>query len=307
MADEHLGEQLVAAGWQQGALLPPVESSIYFHLDKPLTKIARDAQPILASEVKQQQTEKKPAHFHHAVASGRSRKQADRLVVITQTCDINKSPDVEPVVWAIRAFFTKNSDMLKRAGGNSKRQFLLDESRGLVAEMTNLVAIEKPVLADFDPEQGALDEATRRRFSHWIADRFERVPQPEQVVRAVIRHILDNLRQAENDNAPDVEVLQHIREVRFAKLEGDPPYNVQLVFMATQPGLSSGEYSALSRLVVKMREWLAAGGEAKLDAWDVATPADISLEDYLNTDKLDLDEYTYRGRTVRGLTPLPRT
>lgn len=303
MAARDLGKELEKAGWQQGVLLPAQSSAVLFHLDEPLTKIARRAKSEAEAEYQSKTAPGKVPPPRHAIGHGASHKAGDQLVVISQTCDIVKSQTVEPVVWAIRAFKTDNSAVLKQAGGNSKRQFLLDESRGLVVEMSDMTAIEKPVLIELTPSVGAPDEATRRRFANWLADRFSRVPQDTPVVKAVIKPILDNLRNLQSQNDPDLWVLEHLQEVRFGRLQGMPPYNVLLLFMLKNSLSPDGEL-ALARLIGHMRQWLANQGQAELVAADTATPADITLENYLSTDKLDLDEYTYRGRTVQGLVPI---
>lgn len=305
MAGEDLGRLLEAAGWQQGVLLQVQDSAVLFHLDDPITRVARQARPVLETEYRAREALGNAPPSRRVIGIGAPKKTSERLVIITQTCDIVKKQTVEPVVWAIRAFFTNNTEVLALAGGNSKRQFLLDEDRGLVAEMSHIMAIEKPALLELIPEVGVPDDATRRRFASWLADRFSRVPHEEPIVHAVISPILDNLHKLQATRDPDLAALRDVREVRFVRLQGNPPYDVRLLFMVKGADLPDGGV-ALDRLVGRIRQWLEERGEATLTHWDTATPADLALEEYLNTEKLDLDEYTYRGRTVQGLAPIPR-
>ncbi len=304
MAADDLGRELYKRGWQQGVLLPTLPGALHFSLDDPLTGIARTAKAEAEAAYQSKVAKGKPPISRRAFGFGSSGKAKERLVIVTQTCDIVKEPRIEPTVQAIRAFITTTTETLRRAGGSSKRQFVLDETRGLIAEMSPIVTIEKPVLLDFTPEPGAGDEATRKRFADWLADRFSRPAHDDEVVGAVIKPILDLLRQMQNEAGPDLAALDHVNEVRFVKLQGQPPYDVRLLFMVDEAEPRDGG-AALAQLIGRLQGCFDKA-KARLVAWDVASTSDILLSDFLATDKLDLDSYTYRGRTIQGLVPLPR-
>lgn len=303
MAGSDLGQQLFEKGWQQGVLLPSLSASVHFNLDDPLTRIALTAKPEADTQYQQQVLKGRPPLTRIAVGIGPI-KTKDRLVIISQTCDIVKRPTLEPTVSAIRAFFASDIETVRRAGGSNKRQFILDEGRQLIAEMGPIVNIEKPALLELTPEPGVPDELTREQFAHWIADRFSRLPHSDEIVGAVVKPVLDKLRQLQNNADPDLAVLDYIHEIRFAKLQGLPPYEVKLLFMVHEGGLPDGGLG-LARLVGHI-EGCFTSNKARLVAWDAINTFDILLGDYLATDKLDVDEYTYHGHTTRGLVPLPR-
>ncbi len=305
MAKNDLGERLYEAGWRQGVLLPALPYSVIYQVDDPLSKIAKQvAKQQTAIEVKQGNpwaaTDLPP--YTVGVATGITRKD-DHLVIASQDCDIASNLSEEPHVIAMRAFRTENATILRHAGSNSCHYFLLDHRRGLVAEASITVLVEKPVLTHFTPEPGVLDVTVKERFARWIAHRFTRPAFHESVVGAVIKPILDHLAQMQQDKDSDLDALDQVREVRLAKITGSPPYEVRLLFIVPESGLPDNGI-ALARLINRIREWFNPLA-ARLVAWDARHLYEITAGDYLDTERFYLDHYTYRGQTIRGLLPPP--
>jgi len=298
VADAGLGRRLVAAGWDQGVLLPALSWSVDFSTDDPVTQIARAS---MRPGAQVQRWEASQGIPRHAVASGLYRGE-HRLVVASQACDVVKSPEQEPCVVAMRAFFTTNEPTLAAAGRNSARHFLLDPGRGLVADATVQVLIEKPLLATLQPEPGAPDGRMRRRYARWLARRYNRPALPDAIVQAVSAPMLNNLRQLQQAGDPVIGVLDLLEEVRLARIVGLPPYMVRLLFILPDTALDDTVVAALARLVARMGEWFDPA-RARLDGWDAARLEDISAGALFDTDEMALDEYTYEGLTVRGVEP----
>src|SRR5260221_9151184 len=184
MAKYDLGERLYKAGWRQGVLLPALPYSVIYQVDDPLSKIAKQVTKQQTTiEVKQGNplaaTDFPP--YTIGVARDIARKD-DHLVVASQDCDIVSNLSEEPDIIAMRAFCTENATILRHAGSNSCHYFLLDHRRGLVAEASIMVLVEKPVLTHFTPESGVLDVTVKERFARWIAHRFTRPAFHENVV-----------------------------------------------------------------------------------------------------------------------------
>ncbi len=151
MADNKLGEHLYNSGWRQGVLMPPLPWSVIYRSDDPLSKIAKTAKR-QAEQVDIPASTDLPLHGI-GLASGITRRE-DYLVIASQDCDIVRSLSEEPNIVAMRAFITENNSILKYADSNSSHYFLLDRKRGLVAESSVMVLIEKPVLLNFTPRIG---------------------------------------------------------------------------------------------------------------------------------------------------------
>ena len=305
MADNNLGERLFNAGWNQGILLPVLPWSVIYNVDDPLSKIAKAAKNQAAAESKRRDAHTSSNIYPHntGVAFGITR-QGDALVIASQDCDIVSNVSEEPTIVAMRAFFTDNAKILRYADGNSSHYFLLDRNRGLVAESSVLVLIEKPVLLNLVPEPGVLDLATKQKFARWVAHRFDRTAFPDDIVGAVVKPILDNLSQMQLENDADLDALRMVREMRLAKIEGKPPFDVRLLFIIPESGLPDNGI-ALDRFVARMRNWFNPLA-ARLVAWDARHIYEITVGDYLDTQQIYLDHYSYRGQVIQGLLPPPR-
>jgi hypothetical protein len=302
MADKLLGQQLYATGWRQGTLLPVLPWSVIYNANDPLTKIAKSAKR-QANDRNRPKVEVTSAEITfplYDIASGITSNN-DYLVIISQDCDIAKDPNSIRTIFAMRAFLTENKQILRPAAGNSTQYFLLDKERGLVADSTIIVPIEKPVLTNFTPKTGVPNEETKRLFARWVAHCFNRPAFPDEVVKAVIKPILDNLRFMQENEDSQLEVLEMVKELRVAPLIGDPPYKVRLLFMVSEGGLPD-DGLALAHFVGHMYEWFDPA-EARLVAWDTSHLYEVSAGDYMDTQQIYLDHYTYNGETIRGLVP----
>jgi len=147
----------------------------------------------------------------------------------------------------------------------------------------------RPVSNDVEPH-GKLDED---------AEAF-----PDDIVGAVIKPILDNLSQMQLENDADLDALRVVKEVRLAKIEGKPPFDVRILFIIPEGGLLDNGI-ALDRFAARMRGWFNPLA-ARLIAWDARHLYEITVGDYLDTQQIYLDHYSYRGQTIQGLLPSPR-
>lgn len=299
MADNKLGEHLYNSGWRQGVLLPPLPWSVIYRIDDPLSKIARTAKR-QAGQVTTSAATDLPLQGL-GVASGITRRE-DYLVIASQDCDLVRSVSEEPNIVAMRAFVTENSSILRYADSNSSRYFLLDRKQGLVAESSFMVLIEKPVLLNFIPESGACDSATQERFARWIAHHFDRPAFDDDIVGAVIKPILDNLAWMQKNTDPALDAMDDVKELRLAKIVGKPPFDVRLLFIIPEDGLPDNGV-ALAQLVSHIRTWFNPLA-AHLVAWDARHLREISVGDYLDTQQIYLEQYTYQGQIIRGLIPV---
>lgn len=298
MADSKLGEYLYNSGWRQGVLLPPLPWSVIYRSDDPLSKIAKTAKR-QSKQVDIPAVTSLPLHGI-GLAAGITHHE-DYLVIASQDCDIVRSLSEEPNIVAMRAFTTENSNILRYADSNSSHYFLLDRKRGLVAESSIMALIEKPVLMNFAPGPGACDGATQERFARWIAHRFDRSAFDDDVVGAAIKPLLENLSQMQKSSDPDLDALDHVKEVRLAKIVGKPPFDVRLLFIIPEDGLPD-KGVALARLVFRIRSWFNPLA-ARLVAWEARHLYEITVGDYLDTQQIYLEQYTYRGQIIQGLLP----
>lgn len=158
------------------------------------------------------------------------------LVIVSQTCDLLKAQAKEPFVEAIRAFWTDVPSIIREAGRNSARYFLLqqrkvgDSNQGLIADGTFRVLIDKVALRQLEPIQcfNEGDKATPKKFSNWLGRRYNRPAVPDDHVRAIQKPIVQGIEKLSN-NHPLQGILDSIKEIRFAVEDSeDKPLKVSV-------------------------------------------------------------------------------
>lgn len=102
---------------------------------------------------------------------------------------------------------------------------------------------------------------------------------------------------------PELGALEDVREVRIAELSEGPPYDFGLLLIVGEDDLPDGG-AGLARLVGRMRDWFVPD-MARLVDWAAVDVYQITVGDYLDSERIYLDHYTYRGQTFRGLAPPP--
>ncbi|HTV72112.1 MAG TPA: hypothetical protein VME66_00170 [Candidatus Acidoferrales bacterium] len=289
---QDIGRSLYEAGWVQGKLFSPLAASVVFAPGDPISKLARSA----AARAQADHTLLHPVT--HGVAYGIP-TSTERLVVVSQACDIAKPPSVEPNVLAMPVFKTENVRILGPAARNSSRYFLLDAGRGYVVDAISIIVIEKPLLMTLTPEVGAQTSDEQKRFARWLARRFNRPAIADDIVVAIVKPILENLRSCQAQGALDMDLVDRISEVRLLVANDRLPFTFDLLFMVEENDIQTMEL-ALAPLLGEMRGWFTPE-LAVLRAWYARSYADVSVADYFAAEQLYLDEYSYDGVTLHGL------
>lgn len=288
---QDLGRKLYANGWTQGVLLDPVAISVVFAPAHPVSKLAKAALRKTAPDTSL------PSAIPYGVAYGVP-SSTIRLVIISQPCDIVKPLNDEPNILAMPVFRTDNVKILGPAAANSSRYFLLDASRGYVVDGTTCSVIEKPVLEPLTPEVGVGTDDLRRRFARWLARRFNRPALPDDVVAAIVKPLLENLRVLQEQGKLDLELLDRVLEVRVRVANPSLPFSFDLLFIVEEP--DDTLELRLAAFMGDVRKWFIPE-VAVLNHWHALAYGEISVADYLAAEQIYLDEYTYRGGTIRGL------
>ena len=143
----------------------------------------------------------------HHIGSGVRSKNSERLVIVSQTCDIARDTTVEPTVLAARAFYTGNQSQIALAR-NSTRYFVLEDELGLIVDMTEMSIIEKPLLARIVPQQPNASEAKLREFALWLGDRFSRPAYSDDFHKYILKPFYSNIEAMVKAGDPRTLFLQ---------------------------------------------------------------------------------------------------
>lgn len=280
---QDLGSMLLEAGWKQGVLFTSGTARFVYN------------------RVPTQQDEQ------FAVSPERALKPNEKLVLITQTCDLKANND-EPYAEALICKIEKSQKMLNSAERNSARRFLIDPETRLVAQAKYRVVLAKELLMQHtsEPWPSGLDRF--ERFVRWLARRYDRPAVPDQIVEALQQPLEATLARIDQEHpqrgAAFSRAIQEIR-VNLPATE-EPPFDLQLVFILRGYGIDQDESDAISATIDEIRGSLDQDIVQLHDDIRLVTEEEISVAEYRATRPLFLEYLTYKGDEVEGAQPQTR-
>ena len=270
----HAGIELGERGWAQGSLLDiPRADMSYLQLE-----------------------DGSGDWVHSRAALG----ETDRLVVVSQACDVVRSPTTEPYVEVARAFWTTDRGLIRNAKRNSIRHFWIKRrvnpdgvEEGLIADTTFRIYVRKDSLRSLTPVDGFAegDGHDRVRFRRWLGARYNRQPIPDHLVIAVQKPIVDGLAKLAADDLL-WSILDAIDEILFFAEDDRSPYRVEMFFLRKAyetPSITETEEDRLGGWVAGQ---LKKMGKAELDRSVFTDLKSISAYDYAILYQLPLDAYS---------------
>lgn len=280
-----LGQDLLDAGWHQGTIF--TARSVYFLWNE---------------------TPGSPGEGQTAIGSRRV-KPKEKLVLVTQDCDIITDETREPYVEALICRVDRRRDFLERIDRNSARWFVVDPESGLVALATYRVQIAKRVLAGLSPGPWPGGPKRLQRFIRWLSRRYDRPAVPDPLVEAFQRPFEEMLERI-HDESPSVGAAfnRAVSEVRVSVPPNEtPPFDLHVVLMLGSDTLTREEADAIDH-VERAVLGRFGSGDARVGTGGVyaRTEDEMSVAEYFATRPLFLEYLTYRGDAVEGAEPPPR-
>jgi hypothetical protein len=196
-----VGEAITANDlpWEQGSLLPEglgVLPLQWVHPDSPATRTAVGA--VTAARRRGDCTAAFPVPGPN--------KQGDRMMVITQSCDLIKPADQLPQVEVARVFTSDKARMIAQAQDfGSARYFRVNDIVEPVAEILDYgqrALLDKGFLDAVNPDNRLLGEFTdeqRKTLGRWLGQRYSRPAVPDEDYEVITRPIRDAWTQLLDD------------------------------------------------------------------------------------------------------------
>jgi hypothetical protein len=286
---DDVGIELIRRGWDQGCLLKGTSAQkTWLSLRTNEAQDTHSIHPISTSI--------NTWHLQQELLA-----DEDFLIVISQTCDILRSPRLEPMIEVARAYWTSERNIIHEAGKNSVRRFLIQrrdinigEIEALIADNTVRIQIEKASLLKISPiaafKEG--DTVTPRRFRRWLAKRYDRPALPDDLVIAVQKPIVKAISKL-HETDPLNHVLDGISEILFFPHNETVPYNIDMVFIREErinaPVIDD---EGAAKLAGWIGETLRKSRQAELIHWEMLSLKQISVYDYTNAYELPTDQYS---------------
>lgn len=217
----------------------------------------------------------------------------NRVIIVSQTCDILADADDEPWVEVMR-LCRASPDFLERLTyGNSARAFCVDPDARLIAQAQHRTRLDKGVLLTRQAPLAVLPrgERLRERFRLWLGRRFTRPALPDDLdhgFRVVLEEML---------RAPDATGKTHAAaygacaEIRHRIGGARAPYRVDLVFLTPEPpspDLRAAVHSLVGDLAARLDPRVVSDISG-----EVMSYSEVSAQDYLSTQPFLLDYFTH--------------
>jgi hypothetical protein len=292
ISPEVVGVVSIQLGWCQGSLLEAASA--------PKSWLALSDQ---------QNTDLEKTGSFNWILNQEALDAKDLLIVASQTCDLQRSPIQEPYIEVIRGYWSSDKGVMHQAGKNSSRLFLMQRrssnnkaEEALIADATVRIQIEKAALLSLTPKTSFKenDNVTPRKFSEWLARRYNRPALSDAIVNAIQKPIvkaIDKLPAAHDLH----RVLDGIDELLFFLRNDNMPFQVDMIFLRDErddaPYVSDEEASRLGGWISNI---LQNRNEAALMHWEILSRKEISVYDYSNAYELPVDYYTSWNDSTEG-------
>ncbi len=219
------------------------------------------------------------------------------LVVVTQTCDILRTCTTRPYVEVAPLVQVSEDDLrIVKRGRRPAHATLpsLEKSR-LVADLDRVMTVEKSIVAAWKRTPGYSDDAEGRAFALALARKRVRFAFPDDFT-LFAKKLQERLAEKHDKATDEGRGLRALREIR---VRGAPSWDAARVnvFFWFIRDANEADFEGKSWADL-LKEWLGLlpqiGRFSPIDG-QVLTLSDMTAEDYVESDPLDLDHLSTRS------------
>ncbi len=271
-ADDFADINLKLGAWQQGDCALEISGFLYrFQLGRPAAAESRSVED--HSDVVEVET--------------------PGLVVVSQTCDIQRTVQNRPFVELAALVDCSGRVDIEEIKKGMRPRFAYVPgvaAKTLVADLDQIMTIEKPLLVSWPRQEGCRSDAERRDFAKSIARNFSRFAFPDDF-GALVAKLLALIRKKHGKPESDEgKALRALREIRVA---ASPHWNVSAVelmffFIRHEEQI---DFSAKSwaHWCAKWLDLIGIAGRYTSVDGVVQPLSRLRADEYVASDRLDLD------------------
>jgi hypothetical protein len=215
-----------------------------------------------------------------------TRSKVIQIVVLTQTCDIVRSPDARPYLQVARLIRVQDPKKAQQYAEGETPQYVAVPLAGTDAfvDLDQISTLRKHLIVDLPRQPGVGTRPEEIRvFAQGVARKFGRYPFPDYFIESVDKLRKRILERWDKSASPEGRVLDNLVQIRVQPVPVDGMSNVdfKLSFIMRQGTLPTLDDPPLP--------------SAELNAWLTAPrgPADIAKKTIELNAKLDDQVYLY--------------
>lgn len=269
------------ADWRQGDCVLGKQWFLFrFHTDAPLTEAAAEAaqQGVDAAEA-----------------------EVRGFMVATQTCDIVRSCKARPFV-EVCPLVRVDPDKIKeiKHGYRPRYAFVPGiEEQGLVADLDRVMTVEKTVVASWERVKGCRNDVDRRNLSMALCRKRARTAFPDDFTDLASK-LTRRMISKHDQDSDEGRALRSLREIRVRAAPGWEADEIHLFFWFIRNNDQADfENRGWDYWLQKWLE-LFPDNQGRFISIEgvVCTLDDLTARDFIESDPLDLDRLSVRGRRV---------
>jgi hypothetical protein len=219
--------------------------------------------------------------------------QTGRLLVVSQTCDIQRAAADRPFVTVCALLECPEWLSVDDVRKCLRPRFAFVPgvaSLGLVADLDQVMTIEKPLLISWQSIRGCQTDNDQRAFAAAVARKFARFAFPDDFVQLIGDFTNLVKRKHGRMQSEEGQALAELREIRVAATPDWSASSIQLHFIFIRHDDQTA--TAGQPWAHWLTKWLAqipeSGRYAVVDGI-VSSLSEIRADEYVVSDQLDLD------------------
>ena len=227
----------------------------------------------------------------------------DRLVVVSQTCDIVRGCSRQPFV-AVASVVQLHGAQASQARGGHRPRFVPLPALGddFFADLGLLASAEKTVLLEAEPVRGLRDPIEQRRFALGVSRAFGRPAFPDDLHMA-LDGLVQRIKEKHDKRSHEGRALASLEEIRVF---GEPSWaasqiDVTVAFcpLSRSDALEQASQEEWEDFVHGWMDRTGPHGVITSVDGDLMPLDEMAASDYLAGDPLDLDYLTSRTTSQR--------
>lgn len=218
------------------------------------------------------------------------------LVIVTQSCDIVRSCTERPYVEVCPLVEVAPDAMREIERGRRPAYAFLPvlAERGLVADLDRVMTVEKPVVAKWRRIAGLSSDVEARAFALALARKRVRFAFPDDFA-ALAKNLQNRLVNKHDKDSVEGCALRALREIRVQAAPSWNDNSVTLIFWFVRRDEDIDfDGKSWSTFVDRWLGLIPQAGRFTKVFGQVTTLEDLTAEDYVNSDPLDLDHLSTR-------------
>jgi hypothetical protein len=219
------------------------------------------------------------------------------IVVLTQTCDIIRECSARPYIHIapVQRVTTEEADRV--AKGYHPQFVRVPAVDRLVADLDRITTIEKSVLLRCSRTEGCATDDQRRAFGRFLARKDSRFAFPDDFSHSIER-LRTRIREKHDRASPEGAALRdHLREIRVTAAWDDEQVIPFLTFVRHDN--ADAERVEWHRFLDQWLKLCQPHGRIVDVDGTMATLREMTAQEYVDSDPLDLDFLSFRRASAR--------